>query len=102
MDLKTMVNKNMGLYERNLRLITEIFPQSSGDMFFTTLLEKTLPSALFSYSGLPKYHELDGKKEIKITSNTSEATTGIRPPFQLYPVCARTVPSCLVPLLMKN
>lgn len=46
------------------------------------------------------------KKEIKITSYTSAytfaGTTGIHPSSPLYPVCATTAPSHLVPLPMKN
>lgn len=42
------------------------------------------------------------KKQEKITSYSSGATTGIHPRSHLYPICAITVPSHLVPLLMKN
>lgn len=99
--------QNMVCRNKNLRLITKLFfPQSSGNMFFTTLFERKMFSALFSLSTSWKYRECDGKKEIKITSYTSaytqKGTTGIHPASPLHPICATTAPSRLVPLPMKN
>lgn len=77
-------------------------------MFFTTLFERTIFSALFSQSSSWKYRQCDGKKkEIKITSYTSAYTSiKVQQAFihlhLFIPYVQQLCQSCLVPLPMKN